>query len=460
MKRALSIFLVFVFIATAFVIPSNAASYPSGSMYNPVKVTFGETYDAGWNGSDDHLNYYITFTIDKKGLVSFDFTKPYDSEGEIGAIIYYLYDSEGNCIWKHDSYYEKDTPKPTTSYTIGLEAGEYLMNVIPDFYVTSGYIDFSYNFSFKATEYCEAEPNNTIAEATPINLGHFYKGCYGNSSCYEEGADEFDFLKFYVTKGVKYRVRFKNIKKLSASTTILDIIMNGDEIDFFYGLTDIENSYDNDGCAYTDFVAPSTGYAYLKFDNYFGTPIEYEVEISNVPTKCSKPKLKSISNTSSGVKITWGKVSGADTYRVYRKTKNGSWKYLGSTSKTGYTDKTAKSGTKYYYAVRARNEAGNSSLSSSLSKYYLSDPTLKTPKSTKSGISLKWTKVTGAQGYIIYRKTGSGSYKKLKTEKGVSNLSYVDKSAKKGKKYTYKVKAYYSKTSSAYSNTKSITDKY
>lgn len=176
--------------------------------------------------------------------------------------------------------------------------------------------------------------------------------------------------------------------------------------------------------------------------------------------KCSKPKLKTISNTEYGVKITWGKVSGADKYRVYRKTSKRDWEYIGSTTKTYYTDKTAKSGTKYYYAVKARNEAGNSSLSSSLSKYYLADPTLKTPSSTKSGVSLKWTKTAGAQGYIIYRKTGSGSYTKLKTEKGVSNLSYVDKSAKKGKKYTYKVKAYYSKTYSAYSNTKTIKDKY
>ncbi len=176
--------------------------------------------------------------------------------------------------------------------------------------------------------------------------------------------------------------------------------------------------------------------------------------------KASKPKLKEISNTEYGVKITWGKVKGADSYRVYRKTSKSDWKYLGSTSKTYYTDKTAKSGKKYYYAVRARNEVGNSSLSSSRSKLYLSDPTLKTPSSTKSGVSLKWTKTTGAQGYIIYRKTGTGSYTRLKTEKGVSNLSYVDKSAKKGKKYTYKVKAYYSKTYSAYSNTKTITDKY
>ena len=160
------------------------------------------------------------------------------------------------------------------------------------------------------------------------------------------------------------------------------------------------------------------------------------------------------------MKITWSGVKGADTYKVYRKTKGGSYKYLGYTKKKYYTDKTAKSGKKYYYAIRAKNEAGNSSLSSSLSKYHLADPTLKTPSSSTKGIALKWTKVTGAEGYIIYRKTGSGKYKKLKTEKGISNLSYRDTSAKKGKKYTYKVKAYKSKTYSAYSKTKTITDKY
>ena len=160
------------------------------------------------------------------------------------------------------------------------------------------------------------------------------------------------------------------------------------------------------------------------------------------------------------MKITWGGVKGADSYRVYRKTKNGSYKYLKSTKKKYFTDTTAKSGTKYYYAIRAKNEAGNSSLSSSLSKYYLADPTLKTPSSSSKGIALKWTKTTGAEGYIISSKTGTGSYKKLKVEKGVSNLSYRDTSAQKGKKYTYKVKAYKSKTYSAYSNTKTIKDKY
>ena len=185
------------------------------------------------------------------------------------------------------------------------------------------------------------------------------------------------------------------------------------------------------------------------------------VEVVEIPQcKCSKPKIKTIANTQYGVKITWGGVKGADSYRVYRKTKGGSYKYIGSTKKKYYTDKTAKSGKKYYYVIKARNEAGNTSYSNSLSKYYLADPTLKTPSSSTKGIALKWTKITGAEGYVIYRKTGSGAYKKIKTEKGVSNLSYRDTTAVKGKKYTYKVKAYKSKTYSAFSNTKTITDKY
>ena len=176
--------------------------------------------------------------------------------------------------------------------------------------------------------------------------------------------------------------------------------------------------------------------------------------------KCSKPTLKTIENTADGVKITWGSVSGADKYYVYRKTSSGKYGKIATATKTGYTDKTAKSGTKYYYYVKAVNEAGSSDASGSKSILYLEDTTLSTPKSTKSGVKLSWKKVTGAEGYVVYRKTGSGSYSKLTTVKGNSKVTYTDASAKKGKKYTYKIKAYKSKTYSAYSNAKSVTDKY
>ncbi len=177
--------------------------------------------------------------------------------------------------------------------------------------------------------------------------------------------------------------------------------------------------------------------------------------------KCGAVTLTKVTNVATGVKVYWSKVSGADSYRVYRKVKGGSYKVIGNTTKAYYTDTTAKSGTVYYYSVRAINEAGlGATCKTTKSLKCLADPTLKTPTSSRSGITLKWTKTAGASGYVIYRKAGNGSWKKLVTEKGVSNLSYIDKSAKKGTTYTYKVRAYYGSTYSAYSNTRQIKDKY
>ena len=179
--------------------------------------------------------------------------------------------------------------------------------------------------------------------------------------------------------------------------------------------------------------------------------------------KCAAPKLKSVENVATGIKFTWNKVTGADNYEIYRKTGNGAWKKLATVkgTVTTYTDKTAKSGTTYKYTVKAKNEAGLSSYNTTgLTIKCLADPVLKAPTSTKKGITLKWNKVTGAQGYVVYRKAGNGKLVKLATVKGVSKISYTDKSAKKGTKYTYQIKAYSGKTYSAYSNAKTIKDKF
>ena len=179
------------------------------------------------------------------------------------------------------------------------------------------------------------------------------------------------------------------------------------------------------------------------------------------------PSVKTISNETSGIKISWSKASGASKYKVYRKTsKSGKWTYLGSTKKTSYTDKTAKNGKKYYYAVKAVDGDSegyhNTSHFNDLckSKTFISAPKPSSVKSTKSGVTFKWKKVSGVKGYYVYRKTGSGSYKKIATVKGYKKVSYTDKTAKKGKTYTYMVKAYSGSTTSAYRTGLKIKDKY
>lgn len=64
-------------------------------------------------------------------------------------------------------------------------------------------------------------------------------------------------------------------------------------------------------------------------------------------------------------------------------------------------------------------------------------------KKTGKGIRLSWKKVSGADGYIIYRsyKKGKG-YKKIAVLKKGSTKLCLDKKAKKGKTAYYKIKAY------------------
>lgn len=56
-----------------------------------------------------------------------------------------------------------------------------------------------------------------------------------------------------------------------------------------------------------------------------------------------------------GIRISWSAVEGAGSYRVYRRTEGGSWKWLKVTDSatTSYVDTTGKPGATYEYAVRA-----------------------------------------------------------------------------------------------------------
>lgn len=178
--------------------------------------------------------------------------------------------------------------------------------------------------------------------------------------------------------------------------------------------------------------------------------------------RLSKVTTEEAENTADGVEISWTPVSKCTGYKVYRKTENGSYKRIATVKgakKSSYTDKKAKSGTKYIYKVVAYS-GDYTSYYTELSHYYLENPTLSSAKSSKKGITAKWKTVSGANGYYVYRKEENGKYKKVATVKGGTKKSYLDTKAKKGKTYTYKVKAYYSKTTSAYSNTKKVKDKY
>lgn len=86
--------------------------------------------------------------------------------------------------------------------------------------------------------------------------------------------------------------------------------------------------------------------------------------------------------------------------------------------------------------------------------------TPKAPKVTKvtntaSGITVKWSKVSNATGYYVWRKAPGKKWTKIATIKGTNIVSYTDKTAKKkdGVKYSYSIQAYSNGKTSGYSKT-------
>ena len=171
----------------------------------------------------------------------------------------------------------------------------------------------------------------------------------------------------------------------------------------------------------------------------------------------------SVKNTSSGSRVSWGKVAGATSYDVYRKAGSASsWTKIKTTTSTAYTDTKVKSGTTYKYCVRAVNSTTKSKYGSSsyVKIKFLSAPKVEKIKTAKKGVTVYWDDVKGADGYVIYRKTGSGSFKEYATVNGKSTVSYVDKGAKKGKTYTYRIYAKSGSYRSSYKSELKIKDKY
>ena len=124
----------------------------------------------------------------------------------------------------------------------------------------------------------------------------------------------------------------------------------------------------------------------------------------------ASPKISSVRNMNAGLKVAWSKVSGAGKYIVYRKFGNGDWVKVGTIYGLAFTDKAAKNGRRYSYAVRAVTSDGRFHSASSPLKVgvRVARPVISGLSSpSKKAIRVRWTKNSLASGYMIQISTNS-----------------------------------------------------
>jgi uncharacterized repeat protein (TIGR02543 family) len=113
---------------------------------------------------------------------------------------------------------------------------------------------------------------------------------------------------------------------------------------------------------YTDTGLSSNTRYYYKVSAYndYGESSQssYDYATTSGTAPSTPTSVSASAQSSSSITVSWGSVSGASSYYVYRATSyNGSYTQITSTSNTSYTDTGLSPNTTYYYKVSAWNSA-------------------------------------------------------------------------------------------------------
>lgn len=255
-----------------------------------------------------------------------------------------------------------------------------------------------------------------------------------------------------------------NTKKDTATVTVKDApVTPTQETEYTIRVTSNNTKYGTvkgggtykvgESCILT--ATPKAGYRFVKWTEggkQVSKSYQYKFTVDKARTlkvefaKIGTPSVKAMEGYN-GIKLSWKKVSGVESYEIYRKAPGEkSYKKIAATSKTTYTNMDLKFNKSYSYKVRAVCKAGKVTTYGAYSKVLTVKTIPATPtditakKAATRALKISWVKVLGAQGYQVYRYSKSPKY--FDQIRLTKNTSFLNTQLTKGKTYYFKVRAY------------------
>ncbi|MFZ5973781.1 MAG: fibronectin type III domain-containing protein [Bacillota bacterium] len=195
-------------------------------------------------------------------------------------------------------------------------------------------------------------------------------------------------------------------------------------------------------------LAFAQGSTDAKTPTVSAAPMETNVA-TNVAVKAlaAPTSVKASIASITSIKISWGAVSGATGYQVWRSTsESGIYSRVVSTAATSFMDTGLTAGSSYYYKVRAYTSSGGTIVYSGFSSVVSRKLVPGTPISVKASIAsitsikISWAASSLATGYQVWRSTSeSGAYTRVAS---TSATSFTNTGLTAGQRYYYKVRAY------------------
>ncbi|MCD8015787.1 MAG: Ig-like domain-containing protein [Lachnospiraceae bacterium] len=379
---------------------------------------------------------YYHFTLDSSSLINISL-KDKDAAYYWEAVLYKS-DSSGETEICRQNY--SSVSNGSSFDNLRLPAGSYYVVVYTDgdsssYKGTNGYYYLTVNETALSADTSEIETNDLSSQANEIKTNSTY---VGNINLYSDNSEmtDYDWYKFTVSEKCYLTVILGKENWTTGSVTAnLYLVDAGGQLE---EVTDVEISTGTAISSDKMFASPGTYYVRMSGNASWDYTLNVRQEEYIALTAITLTESKSIGLGWSDYLIPTFTPSNASEQGITWTSSNTSVATVDENGKVT----AVSSGETTITAVSSFSDSSTVKASCTVSvtsdvKIQLSSLTNKS-----SGIRLEWDKVTSADGYYVYRKTGSGSYKLIKTIKTASTTSYTDKTVKNGTVYTYKVVPY------------------
>jgi hypothetical protein len=220
--------------------------------------------------------------------------------------------------------------------------------------------------------------------------------------------------------------------------------------------------------SYSDSTASAgTTYHYLVYDYNASSTSGNSNQATATTVTVAPSGLTATAVSSAQIILAWSDVTGETGFQVQRSQDGVTWSLVGTTGAgvTSYQNTGLSAGTSYKYRVEA-TDAGGVSASSNVAA--VTTPATPAPPAAPSGlvavagsatqVTLTWKdNSTNESGFYVERSSNNGNSWTQIARVGASVTSYNDTSVSARKTYWYRVRAFNSGGTSAYSNVATVT---
>ena len=420
-------------------------------------VAAGTTY-YGSSRENKDVDYY-KINIVQAGYVSLSFGKEYDKDSSRRWYVT-LYDGTQKKVMSRTFYCGTETTETTCK--VGVPSGTYYVKVEPEYYHWSD-VPYSLRVNYTTSSVWETEFNDTVDTANSVAAGTTY---YGSS---RENKDV-DYYKINIVQAGYVSLSFGKEYDKDSSRRWYVTLYDGTQKKLmsrtFYCGTEATETTCKVG------VPSGTYYVKVEPEYYHWSDVPYSLKVNYTSSNMWETEFNDTVDTANSmaagttyygssrerddvdyykvniaqggyVSLSFGHEYESDTSRkwnviLYDETQKELTKKTFSCRETNAdtTDKIWLSAGTYYIKVQPDYYYGTDVTYSLNVRTTISTPTFSSPANTASGIYLKWSRVSSATEYDIYRRS-TGSWTKIKTISSGSQTNYTDTTVKNKNGTTY-----------------------